>query len=82
MALRSYCTAMTTNNKTMSAKNDFRFSRYFVFQMRVGFERTRKSWIVVTGELSFIHLLWFASRADSYSTVWLSCTLIKIYNYF
>ena len=50
--------------------------------MRVGFEGTRKSGVVVTGELSFIRLLWFASRADSYSAVWLSCSLIKIYNYF
>ena len=64
MALRSYCAAMATNNKTMSAKNDFRFSRYFVFQMRLGFEGTRKSGVVVTGELSFIHLVWFTSRAD------------------
>jgi hypothetical protein len=55
---------MATNNKTMSAKNDFRFSRYFVFQMRLGFEGTRKSGVVVTGELSFIHLVWFTSRAD------------------
>jgi hypothetical protein len=29
--LRSYCAEMATNNKTMSAKNDFRVSRYFVF---------------------------------------------------
>ena len=59
MALRNYCASMATYNKTMSAKNDFRFSRYFVFQMRVGFDGRVSPGLVVTVELSVIHLVWF-----------------------